>query len=541
MQFRIYDRQTLAYKDGGYVASYTIDDDYIVNNNSTVKFVKELNDSVVVGDTIALIQTSGAYHKGTITNFDNADFTITYKSDKELFNDNFPNPYASDFAEKEDLEIVGRFGIEYIANILNMYFGNANDWARELPLKIITDGDVLTENGEVAMLWNWSNVSINVVDWLVNLFERYNVSLSWVIDFNIANPITVELDSNGKIRTENGEIDGKIIIHNNRNPFYVVTLSAVTNSGKIIKDNVSNLTITYTERELPEATVCVIIDKETKDVVMLPSGEKNLLNPQLSKTNKRLLLSDYGGETTQDDNTSNISGLIKVKAKQKYVLSFIKYDGSERYITVYDKDKKYIGYSQYQISETDGFVAKILEVPETMQDKTPEYIKICYYNQSTNLQLEEGEIATAYEPYNVPAIYYLINVAGVDMITLDKENRSRVFPVKTKFVEYDTEGEDTTEERTAWDTLIPSKFNQAIEVKISADSKMFDFENAMFGDLYKIINEQGTIDSNYTGRKEESGNKWVTLYFGLGRQNYTDLIQKRFRSTKYQVLYNQTK
>lgn len=545
MQFRIYDRQTLAYKDGGYVASYTIDDDYIVNNNSTVKFVKELNDSVVVGDTIALIETSGAYHKGTITNFDNADFTITYKSDKELFNDNFPNPYASDFAQDENLEIAGRFGLTEVANILNMYFGNANDWARELPLKIITDGEVLDDNNQVAMLWNWSNVSINVVDWLVSLFERYNVSLSWVIDFNIANPITVELDSNGKIKTENGEIDGKIIINNNRNPFYVVTLSAVTNSGKIIKDNVANLTITYTERELPEATVCVIIDKATKNVVMLGSGTKNLLNPNIGKENKALSLNGYGGSEV-DDNSSNISGFIRIEAGQKYTLSFNEYDGKDRYIFFYDKDKNALlaNYGILSNNETQGRIHKTWTIPTTIsyqsENKEPAYIRICYYNQSTEIQLEKGNTYSAYEPYNVPAIYYLINVEGVDMITLDGKNKRRVFPVKTKFVEYDTEGEETTEEQTASDTLIPSKFNQAIEIKISADSKMFDFANAMFGDLYKIINEQGTINSNYTGRKEESGNKWVTLYFGLGRQNYTDLIQKRFRNAKYQVVYNQT-
>ena len=100
MQFRIYDRQTLAYKDGGYVASYTIDDDYIVNNNSTITIVKALNDKVVEGDTIALISTSGAYHKGTITTFDNSDYKITYKSDKELFNNNILNPLRTDFIEE---------------------------------------------------------------------------------------------------------------------------------------------------------------------------------------------------------------------------------------------------------------------------------------------------------------------------------------------------------------------------------------------------------------------------------------------------------
>ena len=68
---------------------------------------------------------------------------------------------------------------------------------------------------------------------------------------------------------------------------------------------------------------------------------------------------------------------------------------------------------------------------------------------------------------------------------------------------------------------------------------MFDFENAHFGDLYKIINEHGSIDSNYTGRKSTNDDKWVTLYFGLGRQNYTDLMQMRLRKERYPETYNQ--
>ena len=86
MQYRVYDRQTLKYKDGGYVQSYTIDDDYIVNNNSTVSVVKKRDNTlsdVTAGDVIALIENSGAYHKGVITTADATARTISYKGDKE--------------------------------------------------------------------------------------------------------------------------------------------------------------------------------------------------------------------------------------------------------------------------------------------------------------------------------------------------------------------------------------------------------------------------------------------------------------------------
>ena len=536
MQFRIYDRQTLSYKDGGYVANRVIDDDYIINNNSTITIVKELNDSVVNGDTIVLIQTSGAYHKGTITNFDNSDLTINYKSDKELFNDTMLNPFISSYVDDDDIKIAGRFDIDTVAEIIRNYFGNSNDWAKRIPLKVITDGDV--DN----MLWNWSNTSINVVDWLISLFERYNLSLNWSIDFNIANPIQIDLDANGKIVV----VDGKIKITNKREPYYIVTLSAIVNSGKIIKDNVAAQTITYTERELPEATVCTIVDKETKEVVMLSDG-KNMLNPNVGESNKKLEAGDYG--TFEDnDPTSNISGYIAVTAGQTYTFSCKGWDGVARYVVYYDKDKRHIAHRTYNTTNGQSTSQRVtwqFDIPSTIEyndeQVAPRYIKITYYNQATQIQLEPGSSFTSYDDYDQPATYYLINVAGVDMITLDQKNKNRVFPVKTKFVEFDTSGENTTPEQAAYENLVPSKFNQAIEIRINSDSKMFDFENVYYGDLFKIINEQGTINSNYTGRKEDSSSKWVTLYFGLGRQNYTDLIQKRLRTQRYNVLYNQNR
>lgn len=532
MQFRIYDRQTLAYKDGGYVASYTIDDDYIVNNNSTINIIKELNDKVVVGDTIVLIKTSGAYHKGTITTFDNADFKITYKADKELFNDNMLNPYSSFYAEEsnKEVEIAKRFGIEDVANIIESYFGRANDWLRQLPIKVVTDGDVTTESGEVKMLWIWKNDTINVVDWLVELFTSYNLSLSWTIDFNIS-----ETDLS------------------KRKPYYIVTLSAVTNSGKIIKDNVEMQTITYTERKLPEATVCVVLDSESKTIYQMNS-DKNLLNPYYVEEDKFLTVG-YGMEQTQKDETSNVSGFIKLNIDNKdekdgakvtyYTLSCKNYDGKPRNIILYDKSKKIISFKEN--GETKSFLTyNTIPYSFYANDTNIAYCKVCYDNRATEVQLEKGKGATAYDGFNIPAIYYLCEAKGIYYVSLNPSEKDekgtslRIMPSKMITATFDTSsesGEATTPQEVAEKTLIPSKFNQAIEIQISADSKMFDFENSYFGDLYKIINEHGTIDSNYTGRKEDSSSKWITLYFGLGRQNYTDLIQMRYRQNKYEVVY----
>lgn len=511
MQFRIYDRQTLAYKDGGYVASYIIDDDYIVNNNSKINIIKELNDSVVVGDTIVLIETSGAYHKGTITTFDNADLSIKYKSDRELFNDNMLNPFSGYYAtEEETLPI--KYTLSNVASKLMVEFHNTNDKLKYLPIKVLTDGE------KDNMLWNWSNDQINIVDWLIDLFERYKVSLNWTIDFNIA------------------ENDLSL-----RKPQYIVTLSVVTNSGKIIKDNVANQTITYTERELPSATVCAIIDSESKEIIKISSG-KNIFNPYNNKLGKKLTYnSQTGKESEESDATSNISNYIAIKPNQNYTFSAKGFDGNTRYVHFYKKDKQTVTDFIPLKGESD-LTSRKQWANIISKNEEAKYMRICYYAGSTELQLETGDTATSYDVYDKDAIYYLENIAGVDKITNDINSIYRVLPVRNVIKTYNTNSDnETTPEDVARDTLIPSKFNQSIEIKISADSKTFDFENAMYGDLYTIINEHGTINSNYTGRREESGNKWVTLYFGLGRQNYTDIMQMRMRKAKYQELYNQGK
>lgn len=403
MQYRVYDRRKLAYIDGGYVVDYNIDDDYIVNNNSSISIVKETN--AVEGDIIVLIKNSGPFHKGVITSVDNADLTISYKSDKQLFNDNMPNIKSADFAADSDLTVAGKLGLKEVAEILKIVFSQKDpaeqddnyDEYKALPLDIITNGDVYDDAGEHKILWTWSDNSINVVDWLVELFEKYAVVLSWTIDFDINTERLAE-----------------------RTPKYIVTISSITDSGGIIKDNVDMQTITYTKEKTPESTVCMVIDSETKEFL------------------------------------------------DQYYL--------------------YISNGKYFISK----------------DK--------------NLPYSEA----------VPQM--------------------RVLPVKTAIVEFngesgdDTDGdEEITTADAAYDELIPSQFNQAIEVELNTDSKMFDFENTQFGEQYKIVNQYGTIDSIYTGKKMKTGDKFATLYFGLGRQNYTDIIQIQFRKQRYSTLYNQKK
>ncbi len=545
MQYRVYDRQTLAYKDGGYVRSYSIDDDYIVNNNSSLSVVKKVNHDtfpdINVGDIVVLIKDSGAFHKGVITAVDDTEYSILYKSDKELFNDNMLNAFVTAFID-DTVEAAGRFGINVVVEVLKAWFVDTNDKFKRLPIKFLTSGDVFDDTGKPKMLWSWSNDSINIVDWLVELFTLYNLSLSWSIDFNTALPLA------------------------KRAPQYVCTLSAITNSGGIIKDNVAMQTITYTTKDLPDATVCVVIDSESKEIINLSSGI-NYLDPKAG-TPDLYVYYHTGDENLsaafvsyRDRPDSRLSVYFRIRStndtpERGFTYSQQSGDTVLRAIIAYDSNFNKVGYINYQ-PRTQGkyalsfninsFIIHNANTEDEIAKKraTIKWFAVDYCSDAQKPQLEKGDHATQYDPFDIPSVYYLYEKNGAYSISTnsDLSDKYRVLPIKTVVASYNENNVDTTgnisPQNVAQEKLIPSKFNQAIQIRISADSKMFDFENARYGDEFTIINEQGTISSNYTGRKSSSADKWVTLYFGLGRQNYTDLIQIRLRKSRYSEIYNQ--
>lgn len=533
MQYRVYDRQTLKYRNGGFVVSYDIDDDYIVNNNSTISVVKNDNideeyslSRVVVGDIIVLIQDSGAFHKGVITAVDDTALSISYKSDKELFNDNMLNPMRKQFVDDTSVTVAGKFGVEIVIAVFQALFVDTSDPYKKLPITFLSVGDVLDDEGNPKMLWTWDEDEINLVDWLTELFENYNFVMSFTIDFNTAEETLA-----------------------NRQATYVVTFSAITNSGGIIKDNVDMQTITYTSQEIPDATVCYVIDSTTKEIVEISSGT-NLLNPASVTENTTITISGKNILQSTSTNT-NVSAYISISTDTDYTYSQASGDTNKRYVIFYDKDKNVVSYITYRSTTTNAASFTLNTNMEDMvlisEDKSVDdikYVRINYCNTATQVQFEKGSSKTTYDPYDQSAIFYLYEKDGEYSISteIDATDKNRILPVKTVIATYSESTESTnttTPQEAAEDKLIPSQFNQAIEIRINADSKMFDFANARFGDLYKIINEYGTIDSVYTGKKFNNSEKWVTLYFGLGRQRYTDLIQIRLRKNKYTEIYNQ--
>ena len=301
-----------------------------------------------------------------------------------------------------------------------------------------------------------------------------------------------------------------------------------------------------------------MIDSSTKELVYTSSGV-NLLNPA-TVTQNYTITKQNGSWISGKSEDTNITSYISYDWKNIYTYSQDKSDSNVRYILAFDKNKKQIGYFDYRsiVSSDANFTFDITNftfVTAEGDERTDEelaesvkYIRINYFNGATKVQLEIGGNATAYDLFDKPAIYYLYEKNGEYSVSQNKvrqleDGRQRVLPVKTVIATYSESSSSSTDETTtkdvAKDKLIPSQFNQAIEIRINSDSKMFDFVNAKFGDQYQIINEMGSIDSVYTGKKISNKEKYTTLYFGKGRQNYTDKQQIKLRKRKYTEIYNQ--
>lgn len=515
MQYRVFDRQTLRYKDGGFVRSWYIDDDYINNNNSTIDIVSAATNANV-GDVVCLIMSAGSYSKGVITSVDNEALQISYKSDKELFNDNIYNPLITEFANDTGIEVAYPFGLDIIANLIEINWGKTIDSAKRIPITITT-------SGSATMYWTWQDLQINFTDWLISLFKDYSVILSFDIDFNTSNDDIL-----------------------NRRAKYIVNISAVNNDNDIIKDNVPTQTIKYTKEAIPEKTCCVVVDSETKEILTVQAG-KNLFQPNSMFGYADSILLNRNGyvydlDYAEEPQNSNVSSYILVSGGNEYVLSWKTGDDIERYIMFYDRKGELITFdyngqtTKYlPYSGASGYIS--FNVPLSANK-----LRFSYAQSATEIMLEAGTTPSEeYEAYNYKAIYYLcVNTNGEYYITPNIEDGNRILPVKTVYVEYDSNssGENKPVEQVAENELKLSSLNHAIEIEIPRDTKMFDFELAKYGDRYKIITKNGTITSIYSGRRESSNTNLVTLLFGIGRLNFTDLIKETLRSRKYSKVYS---
>ena len=224
---------TLVYAAGGAVASQVIDNDYLLANNSTVNITKETK--AVAGQIIALIDDSGAYDLGVISSVDNKKLQILYKSMLELFNGDILNPMRSDDTGDEVVKYLYD-AVEDTAQIVASYFAAVGtDKYRRLPIVIRTSGGGSSGDSYlVPAVWSFTENTINVHDWLIELFNSHNVVVQCKLVFEVSRA------------------------------YIDVYISHNATGGRLLKNNVHGMKITHAEDSSASATVCQVIDKETK-------------------------------------------------------------------------------------------------------------------------------------------------------------------------------------------------------------------------------------------------------------------------------------
>lgn len=217
-QYRVYDRQTLDFVDGGVVRSYSIDADYLSNNASTVTLVDKT--AAKKGDIVIGQNGMTKTFIGAITAVDNTKRQISFKHPKELFADTVLNPF----------KYTGTIGYKFeltaaMETVLNLAFVSTDDTKKKLPLKIERHG---TASGAV---WTDDGDTLNIADFIQWAFDNHNVYLDFDIDF-ATNKLVCKIVKN-------------------------------TMTGYIIKDNIKLSTPTFDKNELPNYNKAVAYNKDT--------------------------------------------------------------------------------------------------------------------------------------------------------------------------------------------------------------------------------------------------------------------------------------
>lgn len=217
-QYRVYDRQTLGFVDGGILRSYTIDTDYISNNASTVTLAEET--LAQKGDIIVGLTGIQKTFIGAITAVDNTKKQISFKHPKELFCDTVLNPFKYTDTIGYKFELVG-----VMETILNLAFVAGDDDKKKLPLLFEQRG---TASGAV---WTDDGDTLNLADFIAWAFDSHNVFLDFDIDFT-RNKLVCRIVKN-------------------------------TMTGYVIKDNIKLSTPTFDKNELPNYNKAVVYNAET--------------------------------------------------------------------------------------------------------------------------------------------------------------------------------------------------------------------------------------------------------------------------------------
>lgn len=275
---------TLAYAAGGAVSKWSIDDDYLLSNNSTATITAPTK--AVPGQIIALIDDAGTKAFGMITGVDNDNLQITFRSVLSFFDIDILNPMRELAAQEEDdVKIKYMYdGVEDTALMLAAIFSSAGtDKYRRLPVRIRTSGGGKTDGAyNVPAIWKYTDNTFNCKEWLQALFDTHNVVVQCKLVFEVSRAF-IEI----------------YVAHNMR-------------GGRMVKNNIHAMIITHNEDSAAKATVCQVIDKESK--ALLSTWfllNNNTVSEDASATNRvqpyKLTVAEFDSDNTDDATEQSIA------------------------------------------------------------------------------------------------------------------------------------------------------------------------------------------------------------------------------------------
>lgn len=226
MQYRVYNRVDLSFIDGGYVREWSLDYDYLANNESCIKTV--LQSTAMQGDIIALIETHGAYCAGVITEVDNSALEIKFKDCRELLNDSVINPFLDEITDggvsiKHDVILT-------LKQLITNNFIDSVDIRQRVPIKVRT-------HGVCDGVWDDDGSTVEMSEVIAAAFETHNIVLDFSLDFDRAALDMV------------------------RSPHILITIQQNTSVETVIKDNIFLNEFEFSAQTIPDYNTCIVFDK----------------------------------------------------------------------------------------------------------------------------------------------------------------------------------------------------------------------------------------------------------------------------------------
>jgi len=356
----IYD--TLTYVDSGYVAGYELNNDYVTQENSTLRFVGTT--TTKSGDIIAIIDNGQELASGVVVTVDSKTRNITFNTLLKLFDVECLDIYravetkpATDDTDAEYFEAPVIQPVEELINQIKLNFtGKDIDRRRRLPLQIVK-GSPTTVKG----VWEQDN-SFNMNRLMLKFFDSYNIvcQTSLVFEPNL-NYIRL------RIFVNNTNID-------------VIKLAT----------NVKGLQITHNEVAEPKTTVIQFIDKETKHLIYFDQNRTKLAIYYLNQD----------GSITRDKNSANRFELYKFEVVE-FDSTLDKETGQTK-ITLDEVAEKELAYGEFNhiikitARKNNGLISNL-----TIGDR----VKIVYRTFEQDTDTPEPDDQETRDKYITTSIY----------------------------------------------------------------------------------------------------------------------------------------